>query len=212
MLSEWLPFRDLYISEILGQEQPPTDSLCPKCKSEEGLLQCKDCFSRDLLCENCCLTVHRNSPFHSVEKWTGRFFQPTLLNEDRFTLHLGHGGTPCPKAQASAESGDVPTENARRCLTVVDVSGVRQLYFEWCQCDGAPEAGVQLLRSQLFPASVSKPSTAFTFRVLDYFRIDSVECKTSALSFFSKLRRLTNNSSPDSVPVSSNILPFDGII
>jgi hypothetical protein len=36
---------------------------------------------------------------------------------------------------------------------------------------------------------------------LDYFHIDSMECKTSASSFFSKLRRLTNSSNPLSVPV-----------
>jgi hypothetical protein len=78
---------------------------------------------------------------------------------------------------------------------------VHHLRIVWCQCKGAPGVDIQLLRSRLFPASVSSPSTAFTFGLLSYFHIDSVECKTSASSFFSKLRQLTNSSSPDSVPV-----------
>ncbi|KAG1843030.1 hypothetical protein F4604DRAFT_1517518, partial [Suillus subluteus] len=55
--------------------------------------------------------------------------------------------------------------------------------------------------STMFPASTSRPRTAFTFDVLDHFLIDALECKTSAMSFFQKLRRLTNNAFPDSVPV-----------
>ena len=165
--------------------------------------------------------VHRNTPFHSVEKWTGHFFQPTSLNEEGFTLYLGHNGAPCPESgvqetQAGGTAHEVATEegelleawqdDTRKCLIVVDISGVHQLYIGWCQCKGTPGADIQLLRSCLFPATISNPSTAFTFGLLDYFHIDSVECKTSALSFFSKLRRLTNNSSPDSVPVCCLVL------
>jgi hypothetical protein len=142
------------------------------------------------------------------------------LNEEGFTLHLGHGGDPCPEDQLKAgtqrtQDADVvdgrtadegiplssKQANNMKCLTVVDVSGIHQLRVGWCRCKDAPGADIQLLRNRLFPASISNPSTAFTFGLLSYFHIDSVECKTSALSFFSKLRRLTNDSSPDSVPV-----------
>lgn len=216
MLSEWLPFRDLYISEVLDQEQPPSDLSCSQCHSE-GLLRCKDCFSGNLLCQGCCLIAHRNTPFHTIERWTGQFFQSTSLHEEGFTLYLGHRGAPCPGAgeenvQASGVAGEGTKdkgtlsetwkEGPRKCLIVVDISGAHQLHIGWCQCKDAPAADVQLLRSRLFPASISNPSTAFTFGALEHFHIDSVECKTSALSFFSKLRRLTNNTNPDSVPVS----------
>ena len=53
---------------------------------------------------------------------------------------------------------------------------------------------------------VTKPQTAFTFNVLDEFLIDSLECKTSAFSFYSKLRRLTDNAFPDTLPVCLYIL------
>ncbi|KAI6105150.1 hypothetical protein EDD16DRAFT_1695749 [Pisolithus croceorrhizus] len=53
---------------------------------------------------------------------------------------------------------------------------------------------------RLFPASISKPKTAFTFDVLDHFLIDALECKTSAMSFYQKLRMFTNNAFPERVP------------
>ncbi|KAI6008512.1 hypothetical protein EDC04DRAFT_2610915 [Pisolithus marmoratus] len=52
-------------------------------------------------------------------------------------------------------------------------------------------------RQRLFPASISKPKTAFTFTVLDHFLIDALECKTSAMSFYQKLKRFTNNAFPE---------------
>ena len=221
MLSESLLSRDVYISEILDQEQPPANEICPKCLSKRGLLRCEDCFSRQMLCLDCCLATHQNTPFHSIQKWTGHFFQATSLNEEGFTLNLGHSGAPCPELQLGISSqgtqaggvvdegsGDERTPlgsrqaDAKKRLVIVDVSGIHQLHIGWCRCKEAPGADIQLLRNRLFPASTANPSTAFTFKLLHYFHIDSVECKTSALSFFSKLRRLTNESSPDSVPVS----------
>jgi len=201
MLSESLLIRDAYVSEILGREQPPPDMLCPMCQSEQGFLRCKDCFSRNVLCHDCCLTIHQESPFHLIEKWTGSFFQATSLNEEGFTLNLCHNGVSCLGPQSQTGTQGTKQADNKKSLVVVDVSGVHQLQISWCQCEDAPAADIQLLRNDLFPATISNPSTAFTFRLLNYFYIDSVECKTSALSFFSKLRRLTNDSDPDSVPV-----------
>ena len=221
-LSEWLPYRDTYISEILALEKLPTNQMCFRCQSEQGIFRCKECFSQDLLCRTCCFTIHRNMPLHHIEKWTGQFFDTTSLNQEGFILHLGHGGEHCPASYAwrgqqgtqpgSSDEGEgeddddevLPTGwegRDRRCLVIVDISGVHQLRINWCQCKTAAEPHIQLLRNRFFPASMKRPSTAFTFSLLDHFHIDSVECKTSASSFFSKLRRLTNSSSPHSVPV-----------
>ena len=97
----------------------------------------------------------------------------------------------------------------KKSLVLVDVSGVHQLIVSWCCCPNAPDKATQLFQHRLFPASTSKPSTAFTFGVLEYFHIDAVECKTSASNFFSKLRRLTDFSSPQSVPVSGPHISFN---
>ena len=182
-----------------------------------GGFRCLDCFGQALLCHSCCLEVHSSLPFHSIEKWTGMFFKKTSLNTEGFILHLGHAGLCCPANVTSAMGCEV-TEDGKcdgvdeilleaweprdtRTLVVVDISRVHQLVVSWCCCQGAPDHGTQLFQHRLFPASITRPSTAFTFAVLEYFHVDAVECKTSAFNFSNKLRRLTDFSSPQSVPV-----------
>jgi hypothetical protein len=41
----------------------------------------------------------------------------------------------------------------------------------------------------------------FTFRVLNDFLIDNLECSTSAMNYYSKLRRMTSSMFPHLVPV-----------
>jgi hypothetical protein len=60
---------------------------------------------------------------------------------------------------------------------------------------------MQLFHDCLFPSSLDRPASAFTFAVLDHFYIDAMECKTAAHSFFRKLCRMTNNAFPNNVPV-----------
>ena len=54
----------------------------------------------------------------------------------------------------------------------------------------------------LFPATFRNPKTAFTFKALEEFHLDNLECKTTPSQFFSCLRRLTNDQFPNIVPVS----------
>jgi len=178
-----------------------------------------DCFGQGLLCHSCCLEVHSTLPFHSIEKWTGEFFKKTSLHAEGFILHLGHGGLCCPANTTPPATGPEVAEDMdydrvdevllegweprdTRTLVIVDISRVHQLIVSWCCCQGAPDHGTQLFQYHLFPASTIRPSTAFTFAVLEYFHVDAVECKTSASNFSNKLRRLTDFSSPQSVPVS----------
>jgi hypothetical protein len=84
---------------------------------------------------------------------------------------------------------------------VVDSSGVFHHTIRSCSCQSARSFHAQLLDMRLYPATMSRPETLFTFSVLDYFHIDSLECKTSALNFYNKLRRITNSHFPNDVPV-----------
>ena len=93
-------------------------------------------------------------------------------------------------------------------MTVIHLNGIFQLCVRFCRCQGASPEHEQLFRHRLFPSTFDRPETAFTLEVLDYYGIDAMECKTSAQSFFQKLRRVTNNAFPDEVPVSS---PFSFI-
>jgi len=141
------------------------------------------------------------------------------LHTEGFILHLGHGGLCCPANVTSPATGLETAEDGERdeidevllegweprdtrTLVIIGISGICQLIVSWCCCPGAPDHATQLFQHRLFPASTSRPSTAFTFAVLEYFHIDAVECKTSASNFSNKLRRLTDSSSPQSVPVS----------
>jgi hypothetical protein len=216
----------------LDQEHLPSDHSCRRCLEKEGKFRCLSCFGCGLLCHSCCLEAHSTLPFHSIEKWTGEFFKKTSLHAEGFILHLGHGGLCCPantsssatEANAAVDGEDEELEEAdevllegwepkdKRALVLIDISGVYQLNVSWCCCPNSPDHATQLFQHQLFSASTSRPSTAFTFGVLEYFHIDAVECKTSASNFSSKLRRLTDFSNPQSVPVSKPHITFNNYL
>jgi hypothetical protein len=88
-------------------------------------------------------------------------------------------------------------------ITVVDRSGIHEIGVSWCHCPEAPDHDMQLMMAGLFPATFRNPKTAFTFRVLEDFHLDNLECKTTSSTFFSRLRRLTNDEFPNTVPVGS---------
>jgi hypothetical protein len=87
------------------------------------------------------------------------------------------------------------------CL-VVDKSGVHRMRVRPCICSGCPGIDLQYFNMGLFPASMKRIHTAFTFAVLDDFRMDNLECKTAGMGYWNKLVRLTSNSFPNSVPVN----------
>jgi len=211
--------RDTFVHQYLNQQHLPDNHFCKRCTTKVAEFRCLDCFGQGPFCHSCCLEVHSSHPFHSIEKWTGGFFKKTSLHAEGFILHLGHGGLCCPANVTSPNTGLEATEEGewgedngvlleaweprdKRTLVIIGVSGVYQLIVSWCCCPDAPDHTIQLFQHQLFPASMFRPSTAFTFAVLQYFHIDAVECKTSASNFSNKLRRLTDFSSPQSVPVS----------
>ncbi|KAF8545706.1 hypothetical protein OG21DRAFT_1381621, partial [Imleria badia] len=72
---------------------------------------------------------------------------------------------------------------------------------KWCRCNGTTleDRHLQLIHAGLFPATITKPQTAFTFAVLDEFLIEALKCKTSASSFYQKLRRIKNKPFPDTL-------------
>jgi len=94
-------------------------------------------------------------------------------------------------------------------ITVIDRSGVHEIRVRWCCCPNAPERDMQLMEAGLFPATFRNPKTAFTFRVLEEFHLDNLECKTTPSQFFTRLRRLTNDEFPSAVPVSQASISAD---
>jgi hypothetical protein len=128
----------------------------------------------------------------------GEFYDSVALYDLGFVWYLGHGGDPCPN-----NISDSGADSSCDSFTVVHSTGIFVHRLKWCTCNQMKleDRHLQLLRARMFSSTTTKPQTAFTFEVLDHFLIDSLECKTSAMSFYQKLRRLTNNPFPDTVPV-----------
>ncbi|KAI5999588.1 hypothetical protein EDD15DRAFT_2160384, partial [Pisolithus albus] len=164
---------------------------------------CMSCTGVHAWCGPCAVKAHRNLPFHKVQRWNGTHYQATSLMDLGFLWHVGHGGGPCPQAQENPN----PEESSRSQMTIVHTEGIFIPEVSWCSCPGSDpiDLHISLLRERLFPTSISKPKTAFTFEVLNHFLIDALECKTSAMSFYQKLKRFTNNAFPDRVPVESHL-------
>ncbi|KAG1752338.1 uncharacterized protein EDB91DRAFT_1077766 [Suillus paluster] len=58
----------------------------------------------------------------------------------------------------------------------------------------------QLFEMGLFPASFTRPKTVFTFALLDDLILDNLECRTSAMNYYSKLRCIMSSMFPHLVP------------
>jgi hypothetical protein len=205
------------------REVPSPDRLCSAC-NKDGVYKCHACFNEPLFCTDCCRSQHQRHPFHRISQWTGSFFQETSLAKVGLQIHLGHGGSPCPSSTDYAsdlfewsdtdenidyddypEGASIPlvmdADSVHPAMTIVDKSGVHSLSMWYCRCPGAIGKDMQLFKAGLFPASFTKPKTAFTFSVLDDFLLDNLECGTSAMNYYSKIRRLTSSIFPLMVPV-----------
>ncbi|KAI6101900.1 hypothetical protein F5141DRAFT_1190114 [Pisolithus sp. B1] len=124
-------------------------------------------------------------------------------------LHLGHDGAPCPSASTNVQAtlsrhsqlAGLDEEEwedidyiplhlhlpvGSKYLTVIDMTGP-------CQCMHAESYHKQLLHAKLYPSTFEKPSTVFTFLVLDDFLRDNVECGTSGMNYYSKLHQVTSS-------------------
>jgi len=95
-------------------------------------------------------------------------------------------------------------------ITIIDRSGVHEIGVRWCCCPEAPERDMQLMAAGLFPATFQNPKTAFTFQVLKEFHLDNLECKTTPSQFISRLKRLTNDEFPNTVPVGQARISANG--
>lgn len=108
----------------------------------------------------------------------------------------------------SAETGGIPLKNRSlkraddkySCpiLTVVDITGIHQIRTRFCRCTPLVNIPLsdQLLRMGLFPSSMKKTRTVFTFRVLDDCHLANLEGKVSTFKYYNKLKRLTSNAFP----------------
>jgi CxC2 like cysteine cluster associated with KDZ transposases len=142
----WKTVKDVYLSELLSMEGPPSNPLCTGCQWEDACFRCLDCFGQKAFCQQCCIDCHQWTPFHCIRRWAGQHFIKTSLYDMGFVLHLGHNGTQCPTA-TQGDMDDIVTDEdpfvddntvKDDVMVIVDSNGVFHNHVRWCMCHNRP--------------------------------------------------------------------------
>jgi hypothetical protein len=96
-------------------------------------------------------------------------------------------------------------------LTVFDVTGVHTITITYCECkpiDFAISPRVQLLRARWFPATWRRPTTAFTFRLLNLLHKLQSTCKVNLYDFHSAIASVSDNAGLGKPLVSTSLATY----
>ncbi|KAH8109623.1 hypothetical protein DFH11DRAFT_1469634, partial [Phellopilus nigrolimitatus] len=185
-LQTWLPHREVFLDELLrhdGRIASVDLDTCHSCKTGDASIRCIDCYGRGLVCRDCAIKNHSHQPLHRIQVWTGEFFRKTSLQVLGLRMQLGHDGGLCHNRAA-----------ANKNFIVMDISGFHLANIDFCACSGASPLHIQLLRAGLFPASIDRPRTVFTFDVLKTFHELTLQGKTNTYDFYRAMARKTDNT------------------
>ncbi|EAU89886.2 hypothetical protein CC1G_07038 [Coprinopsis cinerea okayama7 len=223
---EWKPKERLYLEEVIRREAPPEQLLCDSCGSAESPTwwRCRDCTGRSLSCLTCIKGLHLRLPLHRVEVLMDCYFSPAWLWHCGVYVSLCANGVCQPQetveidttSEEEEEKGDEDwldnddctfgakprgrTLRGMKIVTVIHSNGVHHLPFLFCSCLDAPDAEIQMLRNDFYPSTPKAIRTVFSFSMLDEYLLETLECYTSTHHYYSKIRRLTNEPFPDTVP------------
>ena len=122
-----------------------------------------------------------------LQVWNGKNFERTSLKSIGLRVQLGHlPGARCLNPQPV--HGD---------FTVIHTNGMHSVAVDYCRCDLSFHEGYkqqQLLRGEWYPATHIDPQTAFTFRVLEHFHMQTLQGKVASYDYYTALEKLTNNT------------------
>lgn len=132
------------------------------------------------------------------QKWTGTFFLQSSLRELGAVIHLGHRGSPCPRANSDFR---------RNGFIICSVDCIHRVDIVFCQCRH-PTAGfvphyTQLLRMGWYSTSHTCIKSAFTFALLDFFVDLNHQAKVNTYDYYKTLERQTDICRLGDIPVSS---------
>ncbi|KIJ39692.1 hypothetical protein M422DRAFT_174794, partial [Sphaerobolus stellatus SS14] len=144
-----------------------------------------------LHCKACVVELHRHSPLHRIKTWNSSFFEDSSLANAGLVLQLGHTPDSCL-------SGGARTQN--HLMTVMDINGLHNVRLTWCRCYGFRSLADELFRLKWIPATLVRPGTAFTFRVMQHFQMLSHVARTTAWDFCTAIQRITDNVQPELLP------------
>lgn len=114
------------------------------------------------------------------------YFKTTSLKKLGLRIQLGHRfGERCFNSECCTNDDFI----------IIDTHGIHEVGIDFCGCGKSDQRHtVQLLRANLFPATIKQPKTAATTRVLELFELLSYESKASAFEFYNTLSRFTDNT------------------
>ncbi|KIM19515.1 hypothetical protein M408DRAFT_31155 [Serendipita vermifera MAFF 305830] len=196
-MAEWFVKLPQYLSAILKHESIGTLSLCKCDGGDLATYKCQTCTSTAPCCRTCIATNHKANPLHRIVFWNGQYFESVKQSAIGITMSLPH-----------TSSGSCLHRISKGGITVVDINGFHEIDIDICGCDDAATFDIQLLSSQLFAASVVSPKTAFTFQLLELFRVLHFDGKTSVHTFVGALTRLTTSDDFDSRHVMNRTREF----
>ncbi|KDQ58042.1 hypothetical protein JAAARDRAFT_129485, partial [Jaapia argillacea MUCL 33604] len=183
-LKTWIPYRDEYLDELISLEGMGRSRClgCLDCQ-QAAFFQCWDCFGGDLVCGECLVRRHQQSPLHRVEEWEDGFFHWRTLKGLGLQIQLGHPpGQQCPYAKA-----------AHKDFVILDINGIHQVNINFCGCGVImTPKHLQLLRSGWWPATPLEPQTCTTLCALRQFQTLNLQGKLSAYDFYRTLELQTD--------------------
>ncbi|TFY50348.1 hypothetical protein EVJ58_g11087, partial [Rhodofomes roseus] len=168
VLADWRPRFTSMLEDILEGELPPNVGAICSCGKAAANVRCRDF-----------------APFHWIERWNGRCLEKQDLGELGLVLYLGHGGLRCPC---------LPEVATPIVYTVTHINGIHRVPIHHCCCPRARDSVSQLLRLRLFPATLERPESAFSFELLRQWDLHFLTSKKGTYDFYEALRRLTDNS------------------
>ncbi|KAJ3816752.1 hypothetical protein F5880DRAFT_1445462, partial [Lentinula raphanica] len=82
---------------------------------------CMECFSEDLICEDCCREAHNDRPLDV--RWNGDFFNKISLRDIGITVQVGHpAGEECLNPRTIHD------------FTVIHTNGIHTVHLMYCNC------------------------------------------------------------------------------
>ncbi|KAF8144424.1 hypothetical protein K438DRAFT_1992779 [Mycena galopus ATCC 62051] len=146
-----------------------------------------NCFGDELFCASCLVAGHVKNPLHRIERWNGRFLEPSTPKALGLRVQLDH-----IPGQRCLEPLQLHTQ-----FVVLHTNGIHKVAVDSCDCErrawaGAPEE--QLQHAGWFPATDDRPRTCATMELLDTFVAQTYQAKTTMYDYYSVLEKLTNNA------------------
>jgi len=210
----WLNLLPTVLDDIISLDGPGDRRLdiCALCLNDGPSPQyrCLECSYLSLHCSECIVKLHTALPLHRLEVrlflwyttgitltlpqyWHNGFFDRTSLHSLGLVCHLGHDGDPCPVASPS------------RDLTIIDANGRHKVKVSFCTCNTNTlrnEHYQQLLRMRWYPASFSRPRTAFSFDVLETYHKLTLQGKLNLYDFYLTIMQKSDNQGRSKTVVS----------